>query len=412
MNGKINNTLLGTLTAGDVPVEVNDTELKGFGLRVQPSGIMSYFVRYRIKGKQSRLVIGRTTEFTPAQARDAARSILASVNLGADPVETRKPVIAPKTLGEFMEQDYTPWATTHRKSATSAIARIKNNFLDHWDRPLSDLNAWNVEKWRQKRLTKAAKPPKPATVNRDLAAFKAALSKAVDWEFLPSHPLAKVKPSKVDSQGVVRYLTDAESKALYLALDQREKSVREKRAQGNAWRRERGYPEMPDMVDQTYVDHLHPAVIMALNTGIRRGELFTLRWSDVNLTDGYLSVRGGVAKSGKTRHVPLNIELRTALKQWRQQSPDANTLVFPGNNGKPLKDIKTAWTNLLTLAKIDQFRWHDMRHDFASRLVMAGVDLNTVRELLGHSDLKMTLRYAHLAPEHKAAAVEKLARRK
>ena len=152
MNGKINNTLLGTLTAGDVPVEVNDTELKGFGLRVQPSGIMSYFVRYRIKGKQSRLVIGRTTEFTPAQARDAARSILASVNLGADPVETRKPVIAPKTLGEFMEQDYTPWATTHRKSATSAIARIKNNFLDHWDRPLSDLNAWNVEKWRQKRL--------------------------------------------------------------------------------------------------------------------------------------------------------------------------------------------------------------------------------------------------------------------
>ena len=83
-------------------------------------------------------------------------------------------------------------------------------------------------------------------------------------------------------------------------------------------------------------------------------------------------------------------------------------LVFPGTKGKRIVDVKTAWAKLLRQAGIESFRWHDMRHDFASRLVMAGVDLNTVRELLGHADLKMTLRYAHLAPEHKANAVEKL----
>ena len=86
--------------------------------------------------------------------------------------------------------------------------------------------------------------------------------------------------------------------------------------------------------------------------------------------------------------------------------------MFPGKDeGKRLVDIKTAWTQLLKSVKdtpITGFRVHDLRHTFASKLVQAGVDLNTVRELLGHSDIKMTLRYAHLAPEHRAAAVAKV----
>jgi site-specific recombinase XerD len=79
--------------------------------------------------------------------------------------------------------------------------------------------------------------------------------------------------------------------------------------------------------------------------------------------------------------------------------------VFKDKNGLSLKDFPYLWGELLEKAQITNFRFHDLRHHFASKLVMASVDLNTVRELLGHSDLKMTLRYAHLAPEHKAAAV-------
>jgi len=100
------------------------------------------------------------------------------------------------------------------------------------------------------------------------------------------------------------------------------------------------------------------------------------------------------------------------LRAWRPVNVKNEALVFPGADGGPLVDIKTAWSELLAAAEIENFRFHDCRHDYASRLVMAGVDLNTVRELLGHADIKMTLRYAHLAPEHKSAAVAKLVLRR
>jgi integrase len=411
MNGKLNNTLVGTLKPNLAPFEVNDTDLKGFGLRVQPSGVMSYYVRYRLRGKQTRFVIGRTTEFTPAQARDAAKSTLAGINLGTNPLDDRKPVKVAKTLATFLTDDFEPWASTHRKAADANLARIRKNFEAHLDKPLSELNAMAIEKWRQQRLNHPVKPAKATTVNRDLAALKAAISKAVEWDVLEQHPLSKVKLSKVDTGGIVRYLSDKERGALLAALRQREDNKKADRAKANVWRRERNYPELPNLDDQSFFDHLQPTVIISLNTGLRQGELLSLNWSDVNIPGQQLSIRGANAKSGKTRHIPLNSDATMALRRWRQQSSDSNVLVFPGVKGKKIVAVKTAWARLLKAAKLENFRWHDMRHDFASRLVMAGVDLNTVRELLGHSDIKMTLRYAHLAPEHKATAVEKLVHR-
>jgi site-specific recombinase XerD len=122
-------------------------------------------------------------------------------------------------------------------------------------------------------------------------------------------------------------------------------------------------------------------------------------------------VRAATAKNDKEYYVPMSDLVFETLSLWQKQSKRTgpNNLVFPSpKTGEKMDSCDSAWENLLKKAEIENFRWHDMRHDFASQLVMMGADLNAVRELLGHADLKMTLRYAHLAPENKLQVVKML----
>jgi integrase len=196
------------------------------------------------------------------------------------------------------------------------------------------------------------------------------------------------------------------------ALDEREKEMRQARQSHNEWLDEREYEKVPGY--QHFTDHLKPMILLSLSTGIRQGTLFGLEWGDINFVERILTLRDEIEKSDKTRHTFLNDTVYDVLSKWKAQSPQTgpNALVFPSpRTGKRIDNCDSAWEALLKRAKIENFRWHDMRHDFASQLVIAGVDLNTVRELMGHADLKMTLRYAHLAPENKLQAVKVLDRK-
>lgn len=137
-----------------------------------------------------------------------------------------------------------------------------------------------------------------------------------------------------------------------------------------------------------------------------------LKWTDVNLRTSWLTIGGRTSKNKQTRRLPLNREALMVLEGWRKQSATnaANPYVFPGAGEGALTTITKSWRSVRKAAGLRNFRFHDLRHHFASRLVQWGVDLNTVRELLGHADLKMVLRYAHLAPGGLASAVEKVAR--
>ena len=362
---------------------------------------MTYLAQYR-RGK--RITLGRAGVITPQQARDEAKKILGDVMRGIDPATANRNHKF-HTLSTFLEDEYGPWAAVHLKTAEATLARIKRSFPKFLETKLAEIEPRAAERWRTKRLEDGRKP---STVNRDLVCLKAALSKAVEWGVVDTHPLAKVKQAKVDDNPIPRYLSSEESKRLYTALDRREERIRRDRANGNGWRADRGAPLLPDLTKVQYADHLKPMVLLSLNTGLRRGELFNLHWTDCNFHQKVLTVRGGGAKSGKTRHIPLNQTATEVLTAWHDQSNKRDGIVFIGRTGGKFNNVNKSWREILHQADIQNLRWHDLRHTFASWLVMKSVDLNTVRELLGHSELNMTLRYAHLAPEHKAIAVEKL----
>jgi integrase len=411
MNAKLSARIIQAIQPTDKPFEVVDVELKGFLLRVQPSGTMTYYFSYRNgQGKRKRYRIGNSESLSPAQARDQAILLSALVVAGEDIQEVKKrerqaaKLAMSQTLDGFLIHNYESWATSQRKSGAATVKRIRSNFTHLMQRPLVDINLWVIEKWRSKELKRGKAK---TTINRDITTLKACLSKAVEWELLDANPLQKLKPIRTDGLTRARYLTATEENALRNALAEREKQLRNKRANGNVWRRARHQAVLPDLSTIAFTDYLQPMVLLTLNTGLRRGEILQLRWADVDLLQRELIVRGDNAKSGKTRHIPLNGEALTTLQQWRSDSRSAEW-VFAGNDGERMQAVKTSWKGVLRSAAIVDFRWHDLRHHFASRLVMNGVDLNTVRELLGHSDLSMTLRYAHLSPEHKADAVARL----
>ncbi|HTE40043.1 MAG TPA: site-specific integrase, partial [Steroidobacteraceae bacterium] len=331
---------------------------------------------------------------------------------GIDPQERRKADRAKverdkhSNLRAFLDERYEPWALAHLKSATFQLARLRSDYADKLGEPLQAFNTFMVEGIRQ-RWKKAGAQPR--SINRDIQRLQSVLSRAVEWGVLERHPLAGLKPLKFDKTGRVRFLSPAEETSLRKALAAREDARRKARIRLNTWRVARNKKPMPERSNE-FVDHLKPLVMLALNTGLRRGELLGLKWGSVNLSGKVLSVTAETAKSGHTRRIPLNTEALATLTSWHKRAgkPSAEAFVFPGLDGERMKRIDTSWESLMKRAKLKNFRLHDCRHHFASRLVQAGVDLYTVKELLGHSEITMTERYSHLAPDNLRAAVERI----
>lgn len=410
---KIDRTFLRNLQTTGSYQEYADPDCQGLAVKVSPAGKISFTLRFRKPdGKQSRKTLGYFPLMTITDARRLALETLSVTERHNESdvlrlekrrrrAEQSQQLKESITLREFIDGPFRHWKETEQRSGKKSLQLIERKFVDWLDLPMADVTQKMVDVWRAGRLKVVQK----ATAARELNTLKGVYSKALEWGEIHSNPLQGIKATG-SSDPITRYLSELEEQALLKALDDREQEARQERRTANAWRCERNYPLLADLDKAAYADYLKPAVLLAKNTGMRRGEMLALMWSDIDLVHRFIYVRSATAKGQKHRKIPLNQTATEMLTQWKKLAHPV--YVFSVENDEPLKDLKKSWGGVLKRAKIENFRWHDLRHDFASQLVMSGVDLNTVRELLGHGSIATTLRYAHLAPEHKSAAVARL----
>ncbi len=213
----------------------------------------------------------------------------------------------------------------------------------------------------------------PGTVNRYLAALSHALSIAVkEWGWLESSPARRVSKLKEPS-GRVRFLSDEErARVLKACLESRN-------------------------------THLYPAVVVALSTGVRQGELLGLRWRDVDLDRGMIILHQ--TKNDERRAVPLVGHALHVVRQLSNAPHEDADMIFKARSPGRRASLRTAWERALRRAEIADFRFHDLRHSTASYLAMNGASLAEIAEVLGHKTLQMVKRYAHLSDQHTARVV-------
>ena len=377
----------------DKPLEIRSDRVQGLLLRIQPTGARMFYVQI---GRGQRVKIGPAGTFTLKQAEERAKAIL------RDPEAALAAKTTALTLDQYLTEHYAAHATAKLKNGAQSVARVRSVWKPFLAKRLTALTATEVDRFRDKRLNAGVAP---ATVNRDVAALSGVLTHWARHNKGTTHPLSEMDALKVADDEVIRYLTPDESKRLRRALSDRDAAAAAERTNANAWRAARGYEPMPEITG--YCDHITPMVLLSLNTGMRQGELFSLTWEAVDMTRKTLSVLASHSKGNTTRTIPLNCEAHAVLTAIKPAS--ARGLVFksPVTGGR-FNNVKKAWAEVTKAAGSPDLRWHDLRHDFASQLVMKGAPLFTVQKLLGHANSRMTQRYAKLAPQTLADAVELL----
>ena len=405
---------------------VFDTELPGFHVRPSKRGL-TFRLYYRTKtGRQRILTIGRYGARTVAEARAQAKDALAVVARGGDPRAELEEAKAEEerqqqqTLGVYLSGPYTAFQN-RKKDGAGSLRRIEKDFSDWLDKPMGSLTRADVERWQAKQET-GDNPRAFGTLKRSYDALCGLLAHAAERKVIPAHPLKGVKlqrPAMTEEEMAEqasqrRYLEAEEVLALFAGLEAYQEAKREQRRNSRA----HGKAYLPDLDGVAYVDHVAPWILTMYYTGFRPGDLFGLRWDHVNLD--FRTVRKTIEKTAHHREEPQTFPLSTeavdVLRAWHQQQGKPTTgLVFPSpRNGKRMSGtaMQKPWATVRKLAELPaDLVLYTLRHNFASQLVMAGVDLLTVSKLMAHSDIQTTIKYyAHLRPDHSRDAVEAFAK--
>lgn len=328
-------------------------------VRKREDGRYYYDIWYQ--GKRYR----RITNLSRAETEKAGYSKLKGLEksgLGILEPALLKPILFEDFAEDFLE--------THSKinkrswrSDEYLLANLKSFFINTF---LSNIGAEMVERYKAQRIKQVS----PATVNREIALIKTMLNKAVAWGRIPSSPIAGRIVGKLKEKNArERILTSEETGRLIEAAS----------------------------------SNLKPILTIALNTGMRRNEILSLKWDNVNYSAGHVYIDD--SKSGRSRKVPMNRLVIDAFMGL----PKRNQLVFynPETKGS-LKDIKTSFKSACQRAQIRGLRLHDLRHTFATRYIEAGGDIASLSKILGHAKIQMTMRYCNPTSEHMRLGIDRV----
>ena len=275
--------------------------------------------------------------------------------------------------------EYRKYSKIHHRSHKTFIEPV----LKFWERefgedmPLAKITTSKIEQVKLRRVQEVS----PATVDKSVAVLKAFFSWCDRQGIFNHNPVRTVKLFNPNNE-LIRYLSTEQYDRL---LTEAEK-IR--------W-------------------YLRPMIVLAVHTGLRRGNLLGLRWDHIDFVTNNIRLTDST-KNRSTLALPLNDTAIETLNALKEKSGDSQ-YVFPHFEGQlageAIRDIKNGWKTAVKRAGITNFRWHDLRHCFASWLVMKGVDLNVVQTLLGHRNIRMTQRYAHLSPQYLSEQVKVLDKR-
>ena len=354
-----------TVPPGKAKAEFCDTQLPGLLVQVNATGKMlpTYFLRFKRNGKTAYDRLGSIKELTLVQARKLATEKKVEYAKLAKMPSAPKPVLADMTLDTFMADHYFPHVKLHKRSWVRDDQlwriRVKPKF---GNTKLGDLTRYQVQQFQNELSLSGLSP---ASQDHHIKLIRHALNLAVEWEFLEKNVLKGVKLLNVENQ-----LHDVAS------------------------------PEqLQRLVEILRTDHNRPVchiLMFLLSTGARLSEALTATWSQVDLEKGLWTIPASTAKSKKSRTVPLNESALWVLAEAAKMK-EFDAIFANPETGKPFTTITRVWYRLRKAAGIEKMRIHSCRHQFADLVISSGRSLYDVQVLLGHSDPRVSQRYARLS---------------
>src|SRR6266849_3069693 len=288
-------------------------------------------------------------------------------------------------LRDFIAETFLPWAKTNKRTCVHDEYRSRPLIEAMGNKTMDEISPILIEKYkRDRRVSKTVRGTDraPSTVNRELELLSKMFSLAIDQGLAIHNPCQKVKRYREDNERN-RYLSDDEESRLLAVLNGPRAA-------------------------------LSPLVVLAIHTGMRRGELLRLRWANVDFARGLIHVMNShreQTKSGRSRSIPINQIAREQLLLLQVESADTEYVFVNRQTGEPRTDLKRGFRTACREANLEDFHFHDLRHTAATRLGDAGVDTRRIMAILGHRCIQTSARYTHATDDGLRRAIETLAQR-